>query len=43
VVYGWDGGHLHVFRVGKNRYGDPCAGLDEAKDEEETRLGELAA
>ena len=33
----------HVFRVGKNRYGDPFAGLAEAKDEEETRLGELAA
>ena len=43
VVYGWDGDHLHVFGVGKNRYGDPFAGLDEAKDEEETRLGELAA
>ena len=43
VVYGWDGDHLHVFRVGKNRYSDPFAGLDEAKDEEETRLGELAA
>ena len=43
VVYGWDGDHLHVFRVGKNRYSDPFAGLDEAKDEEETRLGKLAA
>jgi len=43
VVYGWDGDHLHVFQVGKKSYSDPFAGLDETRDEEETRLGELAA
>ncbi len=42
VVYGWDGDHLHVFRVGKKSYSDPFAGLDGTKDEEEARLGELA-
>ncbi|HEX6682585.1 MAG TPA: plasmid pRiA4b ORF-3 family protein [Candidatus Limnocylindrales bacterium] len=43
VAYGWDGDHLHVFRVGKKSYSDPFVGLDGARDEEEPRLGELAA
>lgn len=43
VAFGWGGDHLHVFRVGKKSYSDPFAGLDGARDEEDARLGELAA
>ncbi|GIJ57717.1 hypothetical protein Vau01_052330 [Virgisporangium aurantiacum] len=38
VLFGWDGDHLHVFTVGRNRYSDPFHDLDETDDEYQVRL-----
>jgi Plasmid pRiA4b ORF-3-like protein len=38
VLFGWGGDHLHAFTVGATRYSDPFFDLDEAEDEEDTRL-----
>jgi hypothetical protein len=43
VLYGWGGDHLHVFGVGKQAYGDPFVDLGDARDEDDVRLGRLAA
>jgi hypothetical protein len=38
VLFGWDGDHLHVFRKGKKRYGDPFVNLEGTGDEEAVRV-----
>ena len=38
VLFGWDGDHLHVFGVGKKRYGDPFVNLEGTGDEEAVRI-----
>jgi hypothetical protein len=38
VLFGWDGDHLHVFQIGKKRYGDPFVQLDRTGDEEAVRV-----
>jgi Plasmid pRiA4b ORF-3-like protein len=37
-VFGWDGDHLHAFRVGGRNYSDPCFGLEETGEEEDVRV-----
>lgn len=43
VLFGWDGDHLHEFRVGKKHYSDSFAQLEEAEDEESIRVGDALA
>jgi hypothetical protein len=43
VLFGWDGDHLHAFRVGKKTYSDSFANLDGAEDEEAVRLRDAFA
>jgi hypothetical protein len=38
VLFGWDGDHLHVFGVGKKRYGDPFVNLEGTGDEQAVRI-----
>jgi hypothetical protein len=38
IVFGWDGDHLHAFRVGSHNYSDPSFGLEETGEEEDVRL-----
>jgi hypothetical protein len=38
VLYGWDGDHLHVFRVRDATYGDPSFPLEEIGDEYAMRV-----
>lgn len=40
ILYGWDGGHLHDFRVGNERYSDALYGPRDTADEDEVRLPE---
>jgi len=39
---GWDGGHMHLFHVGKTNYGEPHPELDHVEDQWETRLCDVA-
>jgi hypothetical protein len=43
VLFGWDGDHLHEFRVGKKRYSDSFAALDGAEAEESVRVRDAFA
>jgi hypothetical protein len=38
VLYGWDGDHLHVFRVRRAAYSDPSFSLEETRDEYTMRV-----
>jgi len=38
VLFGWDGDHLHLFQVGKKRYGDPFVDLEGTGDEDAVRV-----
>jgi hypothetical protein len=38
TVFGWDGDHLHAFRVGGRNYSDPSLGLEETGEEEDVRV-----
>jgi Plasmid pRiA4b ORF-3-like protein len=38
VLYGWDGDHLHAFRVRRVTYSDPSFRLEETRDEYATRV-----
>ena len=40
AAMGWDGGHLHVFDIDGEPYGDPAA-VDDAEDENRLTLGAL--
>ncbi len=41
VLFGWDGDHLHVFRVGKKQYSDPFMGLEGTADEGAARVRDV--
>jgi pRiA4b ORF-3-like protein len=43
VLFGWDGDHLHVFRVGMRQYSDAFMGLDGTRDEDAIRLRDATA
>ena len=38
TVFGWDGDHLHAFRVGGHNYSDPSFGLEETGEEQDVRV-----
>jgi hypothetical protein len=38
ALYGWDGDHLHVFRIGGATYSDPSVPLEETRDEYAMRV-----
>jgi hypothetical protein len=38
VLFGWDGDHLHLFQLGKRRYGDPFVDLEGTGDEAAVRV-----
>jgi hypothetical protein len=38
VLYGWDGDHLHAFRVRRATYSDPSVPLEETRDEYAMRV-----
>ena len=38
IVFGWDGDHLHAFRIGGCNYSDPSFGLEETGEEEDVRV-----
>jgi hypothetical protein len=38
ALYGWDGGHLHAFRVRRVTYSDPSFSLEESGDEYAMRV-----
>jgi len=38
ALYGWDGDHLHAFRVGRATYSDPSFSLEETRDEYAMRV-----
>jgi hypothetical protein len=38
ALYGWDGDHLHLFRVGRVTYSDPSVPLEETRDEYAMRV-----
>jgi hypothetical protein len=40
VTMGWDGGHLHAFTIGEERYGDPTI-IDYVRDERHLTLDAL--
>jgi len=41
VLFGWDGDHLHVFRVGKKQYAGQFTGLERTGDEHEVRIRDV--
>jgi hypothetical protein len=41
VLFGWDGDHLHEFRVDGRTYSDPSSGLEEAGEEEDVRIRDV--
>jgi hypothetical protein len=41
VLFGWDGGHLHVFRAGKKQYSDPFINLEGIADEGAVRVRDV--
>jgi Plasmid pRiA4b ORF-3-like protein len=41
VLFGWDGGHLHVFRAGKKQYSDPFMNLEGIADEGAVRVRDV--
>jgi hypothetical protein len=41
VLFGWDGDHLHLFQVGKQRYTDQFTGLERTGDEEAVRIRDV--
>jgi Plasmid pRiA4b ORF-3-like protein len=41
VLFGWDGDHLHEFRVDDRQYSDPSYGLEEAGEEEDVRIRDI--
>jgi len=43
VLFGWDGDHLHLFQVGKKRYGDPFVDLEGTGDEDAVRIQDAVA
>jgi len=43
VLFGWDGDHLHLFGVGKKRYGDPFVALEGTGDEDAVRVRDAVA
>jgi len=43
VLFGWDGDHLHLFRVGKKQYSDPFMHLDGTEDEDAARIRDAVA
>ena len=38
LLFGWDGDHLHAFRVGRRAYSDPFFALEDAADEAGIRV-----
>ena len=38
VLFGWDGDHLHAFRVGRRAYSDPSFALEDTADEDDIRV-----
>jgi len=38
ILFGWDGDHLHPFRVGRRAYSDPFFALEDAADEDGSRV-----
>ncbi len=38
LLFGWDGDHLHAFRVGRRAYSDPFFTLEDAADEDDIRI-----
>jgi Plasmid pRiA4b ORF-3-like protein len=38
ILFGWDGDHLHAFRVGRSAYSDPFFALEDAADEDGIRV-----
>lgn len=42
LAMGWDGGHMHLFHVGKTDYGEPHPDLDHVEDQWEVRLCDVA-
>ncbi len=38
VLFGWDGDHLHAFRVGRRAYSDPIFALEDTADEDDIRV-----
>jgi hypothetical protein len=38
IVFGWDGDHLHAFRIGGRNYSDLSFGLEETGEEEDVRV-----
>jgi hypothetical protein len=38
ILFGWDGDHLHAFRVGGRAYSDPYFALEETSDEDDIRV-----
>jgi hypothetical protein len=43
ILYGWDGDHLHAFRVRHATYSDPSFRLEEAGDETQVRVRDALA
>src|SRR5205823_79211 len=41
VLFGWDGGHLHLFRAGKKQYSDPFMNLEGTGDEGAVRVRDV--
>jgi Plasmid pRiA4b ORF-3-like protein len=41
VLFGWDGGHLHLFRAGKKQYADQFTGLEGTGDEHAVRIRDV--
>ena len=41
VLFGWDGDHLHLFRVGKKQYADQFTGLEQTGDEQAVRIRDV--
>jgi hypothetical protein len=38
ILFGWDGDHLHAFRLGRKTYSDPYFDLDDTADEDDIRV-----
>ncbi len=41
VLFGWDGDHLHLFRVGKKQYANQFRGLEGTGDEQAVRIRDV--
>jgi hypothetical protein len=41
VLFGWDGDHLHLFRLGKKQYADQFTGLERTGDEQAVRIRDV--